>query len=345
MSADTRPRAYPILSRALIAVGAFFLCLAAIGNWRFGWSLAHEFIDRLWLATVYAGSDVAAGVMVCAGAAMLLHVGWRWKLGGIVATMPAVVLVVLSILSTFGMMSGRIAVSAGQRQAIQVDKDRLSWLRGQTLNREIPKGERRMFRLEERNAAQEARKQASIVTDNQAVALSNAADLVGLKLSEEQAQVGLTFASSSMPMMIKFVCLWLGFLLFGMRRDVQRETQANSTHSGGNSGGSSGSGSGGKDKLSGENVRPLRPGPVSIKAAPVSTDNSKGKLTFQQFKHHIEQDMLHGELASSTRALAAATGWSQTSVVKQARKVKQRQLFKPMRRGNGGGGYVVSASG
>ena len=81
----------------------------------------------------------------------------------------------------------------------------------------MPKADRRLFRLEEREAARELRQAASQVNDPQAVALMNAAVLVGLKVSLEQVPVGLTFISSTMPMTIKFVCLGLGFFLFGIR--------------------------------------------------------------------------------------------------------------------------------
>src|SRR5262245_9912637 len=135
-------RTYPVLSRVCIAVGIGFLLLSAFGNWRFGWSLSTNEVDQWWLAIVYAGSDVAAGVLVATGATMLRHPGAPWKLGGVVALIPAAVLVSLSVLSTFGMMSSRIAVSTGQRAAQEVDLGRLAWLRQQTLNREVPKGER-----------------------------------------------------------------------------------------------------------------------------------------------------------------------------------------------------------
>jgi hypothetical protein len=222
-------RSYPILSRVCIGVGVTFLALSAFGNWRFGWSLSTDPIDQWWLAIIYAGSDVAAGVLVATGATMLRHPGWRWKVGGAVALFPATILVALSVLSTFGMMSGRIAVHAGQKAALAVDMGRIEWLRGQTMNRERPKAERRTFMREEREAAKQTREAASVVTDNQAVAIVNAAALVGVKVTTEQTQVGLTFVSSTMPMMIKFVCLGIGFFLFGAKTSeagAGKKTQA-----------------------------------------------------------------------------------------------------------------------
>jgi hypothetical protein len=230
-------RSYPILSRVCIGVGIAFLAFSAFGNFRFGWSLGTNVIDALWLSAIYGGSDIAAGVLVATGSTMLNHVGWRWKVGGVVALVPALILISLSILSTFGMMSGRIAVLEGQKAAVSADVGRLAWLRRQTVNYDLPKSERRAFIAEERAAAKEARKAASVVTDNQAVAIANAAALVGVRVTTEQTQVGLTFVSSTMPMMIKFVCLGLGFFLYGARTEASGSNQRTQPGSGGSGGG------------------------------------------------------------------------------------------------------------
>ena len=352
-------RTYPILSRVCIGVGVAFLAFSAFGNFRFGWSLGTNLIDSLWLSAIYGGSDIAAGVLVATGATMLNHAGWRWKIGGIVALVPALILISLSVLSTFGMMSGRIAVLEGQKAAVTSDLGRLAWLRRQTVNYDLPKSERRAFIAEERAAAKEARKAASVVTDNQAVALSNAAALIGVKLTTEQTQVGLTFVSSTMPMMIKFVCIGLGFFLFGARADVNHG--ANQKNSDG-SGGSGGSGKGEPGKLKvvqgGEpssNPKPLRAGsprtmhvqfePASSVRFGVSTDAPTGKLTYEQFLHDLREDMAHGDLASSTRAIAARTGWSQSSVVRQAQRLRGKAAKHTRRFAGNGGGFHVSAMG
>lgn len=339
MSADPRPRAYPILSRACIAVGCGFLLLSAFGNWRFGWGLAAELIDKIWLALIYSGSDVAAGILCATGAVMLHHVGWRWKLGGIVAMVPALILVSLSILSTFGMMSGRIAVSTGQQAALREDQKRLSWIRQQALNRENSKTDRRLFRLEERQAYKEAREAASVVTDNQVVAIVNGVAMLGIKIKEETAQVGITFLTSTVPMMVKFCGIWLGFFLFGIRLDAQK-SQEGSRGSGGSSGGSGG-GETPKPKL----VHPEpKPEPAKVKAAEPSRNKasrvgSRVQVTsapqLSAFDRAYEAAIAHPHL--STRALAAVAGVSQMtgSRVKQRLRGKVDTIVR--KHGNGGG--------
>lgn len=227
-------RAYPRLSLICIAVGLIALGVSAVGSWRFGLSLTEDWFDRHWLAVLYVTGDVAAAVLVAVGATMLALGGWRMKLGGVAAMIPALVLVSLSILSTFGVMSGRIATLAGHQQAAALDQDRLKWLRGMTVNDEIAKKERSGFLKEEKASYEEARKKASVVTDNQAVATVNLAALAGVKLSVEGAQVALTLASSTIPMAVKFLCLGFGFFLYGLRKpESDRKLSSSSEPSGG----------------------------------------------------------------------------------------------------------------
>lgn len=270
-------RSYPVLSRVCIGVGVVFLGLSAFGNWRFGWSLSSDPVDQWWLAIIYGGSDVAAGVLVATGATMLRHPGWQWKAGGVLALLPATILVALSILSTFGMMSGRIATLAGQTAALKVDEGRLTWLRGQVVNREIPRSERRLALKEEREASKEARRHAAVVTDNQAVAISNAAAQVGVKLSVEQTQIGLTFVSSTMPMTIKFVCIGLGFFLYGARTSQaatdNKAREAKPSDKPPESG--SGGGSGGRESFKPTIVQNEPPKPEPLRAKPNGSATSK----------------------------------------------------------------------
>lgn len=227
-------QAYPRLSRICIAVGLVALGVSAVGSWRFGMSLTEDWFDRHWLAVLYVTGDVAAGVLVAVGATMLAIEGWRMKISGFAAMIPALALVSLSILSTFGVMSGRIATLSGHQKAAALDKSRLEWLRGMTVNDEIKKAERTGFLKEERASFEEARKKAEVVTDNQAVATVNLAALFGTKLSVEGAQVALTLASSTIPMAVKFLCLGFGFFLYGLRKpESDRKLAGSSEGSGG----------------------------------------------------------------------------------------------------------------
>lgn len=338
-------RAYPILSRVCIGVGVVFLALSAFGNVRFGWSLGGDWIDSVWLAAIYGGSDIAAGVLVATGATMLRHEGWRWKVGGITALIPAVILVTLSVLSTFGMMSGRIAVLEGQKAAVSSDLGRLAWLRRQTVNYDLPKSERRAFIAEERAAAKDARKAASVVTDNQAVALANAAALVGVKMTTEQTQVGLTFVSSTMPMMIKFVCIGLGFFLFGAKADASASEPASNQKNSGGSDGSSGSGGGEPRKLKQVHPEP-KPEPGKLRAEPKQRSvfyvpsTGAPERNLSAFDRAYEVATQHPYL--STRAIAAKAGVSQST----GHRVKQRALTKVdrmIRKMGNGRGYQTPA--
>jgi hypothetical protein len=174
-------QAYPRLSRVCIAVGLIALGVSAFGSWRFGWSLSEDLVDRTWLAILYVCGDVAAGVLVAVGATMLAMPGFGKKVGGIAAMVPALALVALSILSTFGLMSGRIATFMGQKAAVASDAGRLAWLRGQTMNTSLPRSERRAFMVEERRASAAAKKSAAVVTDGQVIAIVNLGRLGGIQ--------------------------------------------------------------------------------------------------------------------------------------------------------------------
>lgn len=341
-------RNYRVLSWALIAVGGAFLAVSAFGSWRFGLSLSTDPVDRYWLATIYAGADVAAGVLVATGARMLRHPGYGWKAGGILALLPALVLVTFSILSTFGLMSERITVLASQKAAQNADQGRLAWLRGQTVNRELPKSERFAFRAEEREAAKQARKSASVIADGQAKAIADA-----LGSTPEAVQRGLVFASSTIPLSIKFVCLGFGFFLWGYRSaDEPASAQKNADGSKGGSGGGS-PGSGGSEPKKPTLVHPEpKPEPGKIRAEPSkqrsvfyvpATGAPERKLSYEQFVHDLRQDMAHGDLASSTRAIARRTGWSQSSVVRHAEKLRTRAATRIRRYAGNGRGYQTPA--
>jgi roadblock/LC7 domain-containing protein len=103
-----------------------------------------------------------------------------------------------------------------------------------------------------------------------------------------------------------------------------------------------------KEAVSAEpaSIPKAEPPKVSNVGSRVSTDAPTGKLTYEQFAEMIREDMLHGEPTLSTRALEARTGWSQTSVVRQQKKVRGKQQNSPVRRFPGnGGGFHPSANG
>ena len=90
--------------------------------------------------------------------------------------------------------------------------------------------------------------------------------------------------------------------------------------------------------------------PDNMRSVSMSSDAPNGKYTYEQFLDTIREDMRHGEPASSTRALHARTGWSQTSVVRAQKKEKGKlkgQMNTKTRRfaGNGGGRFHSLALG
>jgi hypothetical protein len=284
-----------------IAIGLVFMGISAFGGWRFGWSLGVDPVDRWWHAILYGGADVAAGALVAQGVTMLRAPGWGTRFGGMLGLVPAVVLVLISVLSTFGVMSGRIAVLAGQERAEKVDIDGLTWLRGQVLNDRLPVAERRAFLLEERKASREARDAAINVPDKQAVGLSKAAKAFGFDVSVSSAQLVLTGLSSTLPMTIQFVCLGIGFFV--------------------RAGPGAGSRSGPGRPDAGSGVSTGRPKLRVVQAEPRPAVVKFGKREFMAF---VKRELDRGPLGASTHKIAKATGWAQTSVVRAQRKLRER---------------------
>lgn len=336
-------RTYPVLSRVLIAVGLVFLGISAFGNWRFGLSLSADPVDRYWLAVIYAGADVAAGVLVATGATMLRHPAWSWKCGGLLALLPAIILVAFSILSTFGLMSGRIATLAGQKAAVSSDQGRLKWLRGQTINYDLSKTERQAFRAEEREAAKQARAAASVITDGQAASVAEA-----FGSTPEKVQRWLTIASATIPLSVKFACLGFGFFLYGARTSAKAgEDSATKKTQGGSDGSSGGSGGGEPKKPTLVHPEP-KPEPAKIRAEPskqrsvfyVPATGAPERLS--AFDRAYELAMQNPHL--STRALVKEAGkqFSQST----AHRVKKRlsnKVHSTVRKFGNGRSYQTPA--
>jgi hypothetical protein len=367
---------YPVLSRVAIGIGLVGMGVSAFGSWRFGLSLTEDFIDRYWLAFLYVVGDVAAAVMVAVGGAMLAREGWKTKLGGVAAMIPALALVMISVLSTFGVMSGRIAVLSGQQQIVASDHSRMEqlWRRNQTVEPAIADAraaaaaecfsgrgprcaaaearaaalalKRKDIMAEERKAYQEARKASAVVTDNQAVAAVNLAALFGFKMSVQGAQVALTLASSTIPMSVKFICLGLGFLLYGYKRNPQDANRV-STVSGSPEGG-------GGSRLEGSNspepskgnaetvaarsatVTPLRKADRPV----VQISPDKPRLSLSEYlKQHP------GVTYTSQAALAKATGFSPATVSRELKQLEGRRKVKRSKRKRGANSVTYGGHG
>jgi hypothetical protein len=330
-----------LVAGLLITVGIIAMCASMIMNWRFGWGLASDPMDRTLMAVIHTLVDPGAACLIAAGGLMF---AWRWRWMGWLAFICAAILVAYSMVSVFGFMSERIGQLEGHKAAIAVQAGSLKWLQGQRVNMELPRSERRLMRDDVRAATERLAASVRLIPDRHALALAGA-----IGASVEAVQRALVMVSSGVAQGIKFACLSFGFFLLGL--SVQAAEPAGKTRSG--SGGSPGSG--GEPRFKPKQVHPepgVEPGRAAVRTMVAqlepackarsarhvfSTDAPKGKLSFEQFIHELRQDMAYGDLATPTRQFARQTGWSQTSVVRHAKKLKQRRQQFGRSYGNGEG--------
>ena len=77
-------------------------------NARFGWGLAPDWADRISLAVLHVLVDPAAAGLIVTGSLM---VRWGWRCQGALFLAIALLLMSYSMLSVYGFMSSRIAMT------------------------------------------------------------------------------------------------------------------------------------------------------------------------------------------------------------------------------------------
>jgi hypothetical protein len=160
-------RSSKVIACVSIGIGLIALAVSMSMNARFGWAQASSIEDRYMIAGLHLLIDPAAAILVAMAG---LFAGWRWRAA--VALVCAVVLIGWSMISVYGFLSSRIAVSAGHMAALQVQADYLKWTQGQTVNFDRPKAERQAMGLEVKDAVQKLASAAMIVPDAQAASIA-----------------------------------------------------------------------------------------------------------------------------------------------------------------------------
>ena len=168
-------------------------------NARFGWGLAPDWADRITLAILHVLVDPAAAGLIVTGG-LMIRWGRRWQ--GALFLAIALVLMAYSMLSVYGFMSSRIAMTQSHHAIVEMQKGQLDWAFKSSINREVPKQERQLLRTEARELLKSVQASLSIIPDAQAASIAAATGIPVAKV-----QYILVMVSSGIAQAIKFLCL------------------------------------------------------------------------------------------------------------------------------------------
>lgn len=181
-------------------------------NARFGYGLAPDWADRITLAVLHVLVDPAAAGLIVTGGLMIR---WSWRWQGTVFLAIALVLIVYSMLGVYGFMSGRIAMMQSHHAIVEMQKGQWDWTFKSSINREIPKQERKLLRAEAKELSKAVQATLSIIPDSQAASIAAA---TGLSLAK--VQYTLVMISSGIAQAIKFLCLLGGVMVWPRPRNA-----------------------------------------------------------------------------------------------------------------------------
>ena len=354
MQVEARTRLFKVIGWGLFAGGMVLLGLTAAMNWfqgdHIGVTAAGKWLNSLSSVTV----DVVG--IVCIGMAAGACWAARRFTWAVLFTLALILSAGWSVNSVLSFQATeRISASKSReaeiRRGAKADKiaeDHVKWTRGTAVQRELSKNERKDLLAassEEIKKFRTAKVGPQIEPDAGA---QTWATITGFEL--QTVQIGQSGYLALLLIFLKALCFpgagWFLDPLSAVARVNQRT-----------SGGSPGSGGKSKDGKVVQMPEPAKQ-PQPLRAEPArtmqlqlpkassghrgvfSTDAPTGKLTFDQFIDRVRDNVAHGEPALSTYALAAATGWSQTSVVRhQAKMGGKAKARRHSRRyaGNGGG--------
>lgn len=347
-------RSYRWLAVLLFIGGMICLALTATMNFLQGEALGVTLAGKLVNSISSVVVDVV-GLLFMGLAAGACLAAQRW--------IPSVVFSVIVILSAGWSIQSMIGFQAGERfaaadnfnrtidrhaRADKLTEDNANWFTRMTSR--VGRSARRDYIA----AASESVKELRTVKVEARVdpAAGTKAIAAATNRDVETVAIGQISYLSLLLILLKAVCFPAAGYFWAPLAVKQAGSDGSNQKNSGGSDGSSGSGkTEPRSKLKvvqGEPVRTMqaqpsyKPSSVGLR---VSTDAPKGKLTYEQFLHDLHEDMAHGDLASSTRAIAARTGWSQSSVVRHARRLSDKATRHTRRFAGNGGGFHVSAMG
>ena len=181
-------------------------------NARFGWGLAPDWADRITLAVLHVLVDPAAAGLIVTGS-LMIRWGWRWQ--GALFLAIALVLMAYSMLSVYGFMSSRIAMTQSHHAIVEMQRGQLDWAFKSSINREVPKQERQLLRTEARVLSKAVQASLSIIPDAQASSIAGATGIPVAKV-----QYILVMVSSGIAQAIKFLCLLGGVMVWPRSRSA-----------------------------------------------------------------------------------------------------------------------------
>jgi hypothetical protein len=316
-----------VVSGFLIAIGCVALGVSMWMNARFGWGLSGDFTDRTTLAILHVIVDPAAAGLVFAGTMMRR---WGWKKEGRWFQIIALLLILYSMLSVYGFMSARIAVTQSNDAVVAMQKGQLDWLNKTMVNKELPKMERRLLRSDAKELAKDIRSSLSIIPDAQAASIAN---MLGWEVMTVQRI--LIMISSGIAQTLKFVCILAGVMIWPRHQASPKASQASPQASGGGGGGievpklSVINGKSEKASLVASQASPRAspqasqasmPGDASITAEHrrvIDRALAASKWSTAEFDDFLK----NGAAGLSTRQIAEQTGYSQPWVSRKQRRL------------------------
>jgi len=151
-AAESRGHGSKTISVILLCIGSVALCTSMWMNAKFGWGLSPDLPDRIALAIHHVLVDPAAASLVATSSLMIR---WGRRRGGWTCRIFAVLLMFFSMLNVFGFISASIAMTQSRDAIVLMQQVQLDWTRNTSINRELPKYERRLLRNDARELSRE----------------------------------------------------------------------------------------------------------------------------------------------------------------------------------------------
>jgi len=288
-------------------------------NARFGWGLAPEWADRITLALLHVLVDPAAAGLIVTGSLMIR---WSWRWQGTVFLAIALVLIIYSMLGVYGFMSGRIAMMQSHHAIVEMQKGQWDWTFKSSINREIPKQERKLLRTEAKELSKAVQATLSIIPDSQAASIAAA---TGLSLAK--VQYTLVMISSCIAQTIKFLCLLGGVMVWPRPRnaDAPQHRDAYKTGDAACVGQAVMQKASASPASLARDAMRMQPTGGRTKEEPAASRRSAAsrKMSAPELEEYLHQHTSGSRPRLSQRQMALETGWHQSSVSRKLRSKLQ----------------------